>query len=281
MNKENRSVIYDADLGMEAYHFQGLMQKFPNHFHDYYVIGFIEKGRRHLVCRNKDYILDAGDMVLFNPRDNHACEQVDGRTLDYRCINVTVDVMKKAMADITGREILPCFTSSVVFHTDMMVPLQEFHRMVFAGAPRLCKEEAFLFLVGQLVADFTKEGTGVETVGKPSAALENVRRYLEKHYCDSISLDDLVRVSGLSKYYLLRSFTHQVGITPYRYVETLRINQAKKLLEQGVPLVEAALSTGFSDQSHFSRFFKSFIGLPPRQYAGIFSSVRSVVHHAE
>ncbi len=34
------------------------MQKFPNHFHDYYVIGFIEKGKRHLSCKNKEYSIE-------------------------------------------------------------------------------------------------------------------------------------------------------------------------------------------------------------------------------
>ena len=67
MNTEIRKVIYDNDLKIEAYRFCGIMQKFPNHFHDYYVIGFIEQGKRHLSCRNKEYILDRGDMMIFNP----------------------------------------------------------------------------------------------------------------------------------------------------------------------------------------------------------------------
>jgi len=47
MTQEIRTVKYDAELKVEAYHFQGIMQKFPNHFHEYYVIGFIEKGHRY------------------------------------------------------------------------------------------------------------------------------------------------------------------------------------------------------------------------------------------
>jgi len=55
MKQEIRTVKYDAELSVEAYHFQGIMQKFPNHFHEYYVIGFIEKGQRLLSCKNKEY----------------------------------------------------------------------------------------------------------------------------------------------------------------------------------------------------------------------------------
>jgi AraC-like DNA-binding protein len=68
----------------------------------------------------------------------------------------------------------------------------------------------------------------------------------------------------------LRSFTRQKGISPYSYLETIRIGKAKKLLEQGIPPIEVALQTGFTDQSHFSNFFKKFIGLTPKQYMNIF-----------
>ncbi len=62
MKQEIRIVKYDPQLKMEAYHFHGIMQKFPNHFHEYYVIGFIEKGQRFLSCKNKEYIMK--DMVF-------------------------------------------------------------------------------------------------------------------------------------------------------------------------------------------------------------------------
>ena len=48
MQKEIRTICYDDDLHLEAYRFEGIVQQFPNHFHDYYVIGFIEAGT--VVC---------------------------------------------------------------------------------------------------------------------------------------------------------------------------------------------------------------------------------------
>lgn len=42
--QEQRHVYYDTDLKIEAYHLTGIVQPFPNHFHDYYVIGFVEGG---------------------------------------------------------------------------------------------------------------------------------------------------------------------------------------------------------------------------------------------
>ncbi len=93
MKKEIRTVVYDDELRIEAYRFEGIVQPFPNHFHEYYVIGFIEGGERVLSCKNQEYTVTTGDVLLFNPGDNHACVQSDDGTLDYRGINITKEVM--------------------------------------------------------------------------------------------------------------------------------------------------------------------------------------------
>ena len=77
MKKETRTVVYDDELRIEAYRFEGIVQPFPNHFHEYYVIGFVEKGERCLSCKNQEYVIKKGNIVLFNPGDNHACVQSD------------------------------------------------------------------------------------------------------------------------------------------------------------------------------------------------------------
>ena len=50
MKKETRTVVYDEELRIEAYRFEGIVQPFPNHFHEHYVIGFVEDGQRVLSC---------------------------------------------------------------------------------------------------------------------------------------------------------------------------------------------------------------------------------------
>jgi len=270
MEQETRTVKYDPELKVEAYSFKGIMQKFPNHFHDYYVIGFIESGERCLSCKNKEYTVEPGDLLLFNPRDNHTCEQTDGRTLDYRCINVPVETMNRAAFEITGKEYLPYFATTVVFHSELVPLLRELHMIIMEEERGFRKEEIFFFLLEQLIKEFSEEGI------EPSLAEENretriICNFLEENYMKNITLDELSELTGLSKYYLLRSFTKQKGISPYRYLETIRIDRAKKLLEKGVLPIEAALQTGFTDQSHFSNFFKKFIGLTPKQYMNIFT----------
>ncbi|MGV3240711.1 AraC family ligand binding domain-containing protein, partial [Streptococcus hyovaginalis] len=100
MRREERKICFDEDLQIEAYRFHGIMQKFPNHFHEYYVIGFIESGQRKLTCRNKDYVINRGDLIFFNQFENYACEQMDDEPLDYRCLNITPEVMRKVVEEI-------------------------------------------------------------------------------------------------------------------------------------------------------------------------------------
>jgi AraC-like DNA-binding protein/mannose-6-phosphate isomerase-like protein (cupin superfamily) len=270
MEQETRTVKYDPELKVEAYSFKGIMQKFPNHFHDYYVIGFIESGERCLSCKNRKYTVEPGDLLLFNPRDNHTCEQIDGRTLDYRCINVHPETMSKAAFEITGKDYLPYFSPAVIFHSELASLLRELHMIIMEEEKDFRKEEIFFFLLEQLIEEFSEKG--IEQSGpEENRETKIICNYLEKNYMKNITLDELSGLTGLSKYYLLRSFTKQKGISPYRYLETIRIDRAKKLLEQGVLPIEAALQTGFADQSHFSNFFKKFIGLTPKQYMNIFT----------
>jgi AraC-like DNA-binding protein/mannose-6-phosphate isomerase-like protein (cupin superfamily) len=269
LSKETRTVKFDAELKLEAYHFEGIMQKFPNHFHEYYVIGFIESGHRYLSCKDGEYTIEPGDLLLFNPGDNHTCEQCDSKALDYRCINIQRETMSKAVYEITGDSYLPYFTQQVVFHSELVPLFKELHLMIMHEEKDFRKEELFIFLLEQLIVEFTGQDTPLPKLVQNSE-IKAVCEFLEQNYMNNITLSDLSNLTSLSKYYLLRSFTEQKGISPFSYLITIRVNNAKKLLEQGVAPIDAALRTGFADQSHFSNFFKKFIGLTPRQYMRIF-----------
>ena len=269
MEAEKRTVRFDNDLKIEAYHFEGIMQKFPNHFHEYYVLGVVTSGCRFLTCKNREYTINAGDLLLFNPLDNHACEQMDNMALDWRCLNIENDIMRRTAAEITGRDELPAFTSTVARQSDAALVFIDLHNMIMNEIKNFNKEENFYFLIEQLISDYTKPVT--ETLAEIRGEIQAACDYMENNYTEIISLADLSKVSGLNKYTLLRNFTMQRGITPYQYLSTIRVNKAKRLLETGVPPIETAMLSGFTDQSHFTRFFKNFIGLTPKRYQDIFS----------
>lgn len=270
MTREVRTVVFDEDLKLEAYQFEGIMQRFPNHFHDYYVIGFIEQGKRYLVCNNEEFLLNSGDVVIFNPEDPHACEEIDGSPLDYRCINIQPQVMREYVQEITGLNYLPRFTPTVLYQSELAGFLHELHLMILESQSDFQKEELFLFLLEQLLRDYS-DASAAGPSQELTTEIKIICDYIESHYADSITLNQLSEIAGISKYHLLRLFTRQKGISPYCFLETIRINHAKKLLEQGMLPMEVAIQTGFSDQSHFTNFFKKLIGLTPKQYMRIFT----------
>lgn len=263
--QEQRHVYFDRDLQIEAYNLSGIVQKFPNHFHEYYVIGFVEGGSRHLWCKNQEYDLNAGDMILFNPRDNHCCAPNNGELLDYRAVNVNADIMAQAAREITGKDYLPYFTRNVVRQSDVACSIGELYDAILHQAPRLQKEEAFYFLLEQILQDYSTPFEQAE-LPEPDSQIKRLCDYMEKHFADNISLDELLSMTNFGKSYLLRAFARQTGVSPYRYLQTIRLDRARKFLEQGIPPVDAAVLAGFSDQSHFTNFFKEFTGLTPKQY---------------
>lgn len=268
MKKEIRTVVYDDELRIEAYRFEGIVQPFPNHFHEHYVIGFVENGERCLSCRNKEYTIEQGSVLLFNPGDNHACVQSDNGTLDYRGFNISKEVMLDLSEEVTGKRQLPGFSRNVVCDEEAICYLRPLHEMVMNGVGEFGKEESLLFLISTLIQNY---GQPFEScISECRQEIEKACEFIDKHFTERIYLDQICRHAGLSKSTLLRAFTKAKGVTPYRYLETVRINEAKKLLQKGVPPLEAAIQTGFSDQSHFTNYFSSFIGLAPGVYREIF-----------
>ncbi len=268
MKKETRTVVYDDELRLEAYRFEGIVQPFPNHFHEYYVIGFVESGERCLSCKNKEYAIQKGNVIIFNPGDNHACVQSDDGTLDYRGFNISKDVMLDLAEEVTGKRELPGFSENVIFDEEVTCYLHPLHEMVMKGLCDFGKEENLLLLLSMLIQRY---GQPFENcIPECRDEIEKACRFMEQHFSDRIYLDQICRYAGLSKSTLLRAFTKSKGVTPYSYLENIRIGEAKKLLEQGLPPIEAALQTGFSDQSHFTNYFNRFIGLAPGVYREIF-----------
>jgi AraC-like DNA-binding protein len=89
---------------------------------------------------------------------------------------------------------------------------------------------------------------------------------LEANFASDVSLAELANLVSLSPYYFARAFTRDTGLPPHQYLEGLRIRTARALLDQGEPVAIAALSVGYSDQSHLTRRFKRFLGITPGQY---------------
>ncbi len=101
------------------------------------------------------------------------------------------------------------------------------------------------------------------------------------NYRCRISLDELCRHAGMSRAALERAFAAEKGLSPHRYLESVRVSHAKRLLGRGVTPGESALLTGFSDQSHFSKRFRALTGLAPGLYGGIFRNEDGVISNGD
>lgn len=280
MRDVKRKACFDETLRIEAYRFRGIAQPFPNHFHEYYVLGLIEGGERVLSCKNAEYTLKKDDIVIFNPGDNHGCVQVGKDNFDYRCINISIETMRSILTDIGGESDLPLFSFNVIRDEEAVCYFRALHQMIMVGcdefenelANDFEKEESLLLLMSLLLRRYSQNYA--EKTPECRADIENTCAFIRRHYAEHISLQQICDRTKLSKSSLLRAFSKEKGVTPYRYLTTVRINEAKRLLERGVPLVEAAMMTGFSDQSHFTNYFRRFIGLAPGAYREIFIKER-------
>jgi AraC family transcriptional regulator len=91
--------------------------------------------------------------------------------------------------------------------------------------------------------------------------------YIAVNYGDNILLEHLAEKAELSPSHFSRLFKQTIGQSPYQFLMTYRVEQAKKMLDRSHTLmVDIAFNCGFSDQAHFSRVFKKLVGVAPKQY---------------
>jgi AraC-like DNA-binding protein len=268
MKNETKTIIYDDDLKIEAYCFEGIVQPFPNHFHEYYVIGIIEDGKRQLICNNHTYEVCEGNILIFNPKDKHSCTQDNQQTFHYKAINIPQSIMIKQVEKICGKQELIKFSKNVINDIEMSYYLKSLYKMILNKENYLKKEETFTTMLKYLIQ---KYGISFDmNMTKCSDEINKACEFMKKYYYQHITLEDICEYCYLSQSTLLRAFTKEKGITPYKYLETIRINKATEMLKSGMTPVDTAIHSGFTDQSHFTHHFHNYIGITPGMYYDIF-----------
>ena len=105
------------------------------------------------------------------------------------------------------------------------------------------------------------------TTAPKKLSVVEVKEYLEQHYADKITLDELSKQFFINKYYLTRVFKEQFGQSITAYLTSLRITHAKQLLRFSEKSVEEiGLECGLGQLHYFSRVFKEVEGVPPSIY---------------
>ncbi|MBB6671417.1 response regulator transcription factor [Cohnella nanjingensis] len=109
-----------------------------------------------------------------------------------------------------------------------------------------------------------------ESASKPGARYSEpiafAKSWLDAHYREEINQSRVSELAGVSESYLSKQFAKEVGSNFLHYLTTLRIEEAKRLLGQGVRIADVSERVGYANPEHFSRLFKRMTGLSPKGY---------------
>lgn len=136
---------------------------------------------------------------------------------------------------------------------------REFHKT--DSAAKLAIEGLAL----ELLAEATRQPS--KGIGATAPWLRQVREMIVEHFSETLKLAQIADEVGVHPVYLATAFRQKFGVTVGEFVRQLRIEHACAELNKGdLPLAAIALQAGFADQSHFSKVFKSYVGMTPREY---------------
>jgi AraC family transcriptional regulator len=136
---------------------------------------------------------------------------------------------------------------------------REFHKT--DSAAKLAIEGLAL----ELLAEATRQPSN--RIGAAPRWLRQAREMIVEHFSETLKLTQIAAEVGVHPVYLATAFRQKFGITVGEFVRRLRIEHAcAELNKEDLPLSAIALQAGFADQSHFSKVFKSYVGMTPREY---------------
>lgn len=124
----------------------------------------------------------------------------------------------------------------------------------------------FLSLATLLGSRCRRRADGEDTPVR-CAAVSEVISYIEEHFAEDLTLDTLAACSHYSRRHMTRLFLRDVGMSPMEHLDTVRIDEACRLLgSTDLPISEIGERCGFPDNNLFSRHFRLRRGVSPREY---------------
>lgn len=247
--------LFQAQFGGEAY---------DTHRHDTYAIGLTDRGVQMFDYRGAARASRPGQTVVLHPDEPH-----DGRAggrdgFSYRILYVQPREIGEALRAVTGR---PC---ALPFVKDPVVDSRTLARAIDSAfrcdLTPLAADSLVLRLAEGLAAAAGEAGPPAPAHRIDAAGVERARLFLETERARVVRSSELEAITGLTRYELARQFRAVHGTSPYRYLLMRRLEWARERLLTGDALAAVAHDAGFADQAHFTRVFRSAVGLPPRRY---------------
>ena len=114
------------------------------------------------------------------------------------------------------------------------------------------------------------------------ALIARCQTWIAEHYQETAPVTALIRLSGLAERSFKRRFKQATGMSPLEYVHTVRLEEAKQMLESSADSIEAiANAVGYEDAGFFGRLFRRHVNLTPAQYRKRFGRLRRTLQAAE
>lgn len=249
--------------------------QFPVHWHDEVEIIYVRKGRLHVMINEQEYCGTDGSIFLVNPRELHLMGSDDLEVAYYTLLFPLEFISFQSMDDLESDLLQPLRSGQLLFMNE--ITGEELKKALGClieeivavneredSSKQLCTRIRLLQLLQKLVEHHAvilpaaSSGTGIQ---------REMLAYIQAHYTEKITLQQLGENFHLSEKYISRYFKEHFYLTFSSYVNHLRLSHAKKLLEgTELPITEVAFLSGFSGVSYFIRTFKESCGISPLKY---------------
>ncbi|MBS6195720.1 MAG: AraC family transcriptional regulator [Clostridiales bacterium] len=254
------------------------------HSHDFIELVIILKGKGCFLIDGKEYQVSEGNVILLNPGTYHRSIPKTEQTPPFtECYLAFTDVdfvncPKGFFPLFEGREIiakLPERLKTPLFQLCSSIALESKSSEI----GRCFMLKSYLIQVICLLARYQKQ-TQEEILKEENDVryefksinkqyvIKQIMKYMEEHYREKISLDQIAANMYLSSFYISKLFKSETGDTPINYLISLRMKKARELLDEdpGCSIQAAAAAVGYEDAYHFSKLFKKYYGLSPLYY---------------
>ena len=197
---------------------------------------------------------------------------VTAEPFESMAVFIALPLLERALAEVFGEDAAHARLRNISAFTD--VALNSLMERVHEELMRRQASPLFLEGIAQAIAIHLARNYAETTKESPSGSpslpgfkLQQISNWMAEHLAEDFNLDQLAAQAGVSKFYFTRLFKNAKGVSPSRYLLTLRMDEARRLLrETKRSVVEIALDVGYTNPSHFARFFRRETGLSPSDY---------------
>lgn len=227
------------------------------HWHEFYEIELILSGSGIYTIDGIDYKITENRLFLMSPSSFHAIDFTsDTNIINFMFVSDVgnCDFLCRLFSEAPHIAMTLSATDTALFRTLALDMIKNNY------VPYLIS--ALNFLLGKCLLCYSPEPLTLKNAQMKYALL-----YIQNHFREDISLDDVARVAHYSQNYFGNKFKEYMGVSLKTYITNLRFSLAEKLLTRTtLPVSEICFSCGFPDYSNFMYYFKKKYGITPRQY---------------